>query len=117
MSIDARELARPLPDDVNQLGLAVLRYKLEPHTPELITETWQAIFNYWTADASERGVKLSDIEVPALEVNGEVLEKPLNDVAGNDIPTMTILYPSELQGKEGLVFFGKNVSCITKLEP
>jgi len=86
----------------NKMGSAILRYNTEFHTPELITETWQSAFDLWVANAAEKGLRLLDIEVPMLEKEQDVLEKPINDV-----PTMMMFYPAELEGKSGLLSLGK----------
>lgn len=94
-------------DYAKQLRIKLERYATEVHSPELITETWQGVFDYWVNDAKNRGVNVPVINVPDLELQQGDLEKPVKDIDGNFLPTVMIYYPPELQGKEGLVTMGE----------
>ncbi len=106
MTIEYKGVPREVSSEF-QISSALLRYNSEPHTPELVTKTLRAVFNYWAARATKRGVKLPDIVIPPLNVAGNLLEQPTKDIEGNFVPTITIFCPHEFEGKKGLILLGE----------
>lgn len=96
-----------LNDIPQQLKLIIETYNKEVKNSDLVTATWQGIYDYWRDDAIIRGVELPEIKVPKLEIQEDELEKPVVDLEGNIIPTTMMYYPPELQGSNGLVIMGE----------
>lgn len=70
--------------------------KKEPPTPELLTETWQAIWQTW---GEQEGF---NIAVPHCDWAKEKIQSPMLDIGGDPVPTMMIYKPPQIKGKEGL---------------
>lgn len=94
-----RELGQLPPTDSLQAALEV--YKTEPHTPELVTATWQAMWSDWRTRLARNGVDL-EITVPDLDWPQDEIERPTKGVSGRDIHTGMIYYPPEFSGEEGV---------------
>ncbi|HUQ85541.1 MAG TPA: hypothetical protein VM077_04410 [Candidatus Limnocylindrales bacterium] len=93
------ELGQHPPKDSLQAALEA--YKNEPHTPELVTATWQAVWSDWRMRLAREGVSL-ELTVPDLDWDQDEIEKPTKAVNGEDVPTGMIYYPPEFSGEEGV---------------
>lgn len=93
--------------NLNKLGLMLDRYNKEPQNASFISETWGAVFDYWSDSAKSTGLVVPDIKVEPLNVPLSSLNETTFDSEGFSVPTTMIFYPPELRGKDGLILMGK----------
>ncbi|MCL4354151.1 hypothetical protein M1349_01630 [Patescibacteria group bacterium] len=93
--------------NLDKLGLTLDRFNKEPQSARLISETWEAVFDYWSDSAKNAGLVVPNIKVEPLNVPLSSLNETIFDSEGLLIPTMMIFYPPVLRGKDGLILMGK----------
>lgn len=72
-------------------------YKTKPHTPELVSETWETVWQFWGGGVNRNFV------VPACD---SIHEEPI-EFGYLLVPTMMLYFPNEIATPEGLVLLGK----------
>ena len=73
---------------------------------EFYRKTWQSVYDLWRQNARTRNVEMPEIVVPSPNISLDELNEQAVDVEGNRIPTLMMYFPSEFQGKSGLVALG-----------
>lgn len=94
--MNERHIGRQIGDLVQQIQ----EYKVNPHNPEVVTQTWQKIWQVWGERAS--------LTIPVSPCNWteEEIQKPFIDIEGKPVPTMMIYRPEAIKDKEGFILLG-----------
>lgn len=79
----------------------IQEYRTNPHSPEVVTQAWQKIWQVWGERAG--------LTIPVSPCNWteEEIQKPFIDIEGKPVSTMVIYRPEAIKDKEGLILLDK----------
>jgi hypothetical protein len=81
------EKPRMVEAGVNSLARAINEYKIQPHTPELVSETWQTVWQAWGKRINQQfavpSLDLSQKELRTIEKQGKMMVYIPEELAGH----------------------------------